>query len=291
MMTLRLRLVCLLAASLYPCGRADAQKDPRLQTVVRLAQDGYADSARATLGRILGSMQPADSGYAEALYTSALVAASDQERRLSLRKVIFDYAGSPWADDAILMLAQLEYSAANPAGTVRQVERIVTDYPTSPLIPIATFWGARAASDTKDPALACKWATLGLETVTDAELRGQLEFQKQRCLGLQTQLADSARRVAVAPPDTARPKPVERSPAPARKGPVYRVQIVAAKTKPQADEAVASLRRIGYDAVVTKEGGFLKVRAGAFPTQAQAQAALVKIRAALGGKPFIAIEK
>ena len=292
MISLRLRLACLLvtAASFCPAASAAAQQDPRLVAVVRLTQDGFADSARATLARILGELQPTDSVYPEALYTAALVAITDQERRLNLRKVIFDYAQSGWADDAILLLGQLEYADGNPTGTVRQVERLVADYPTSPLIPVATFWGARAAGDLRDAAVACKWVALGLEKVSDAELRGQLEFQKQRCTGLQAQLADSARRVAAAPPDTARSRPPERTPA-TRKGPVYRIQIVAAKTKAQADQAIGKLRKIGYDAVITTEGGFLKVRAGAFSSKAEAQTALARIRSRLGGQPFVVIEK
>jgi hypothetical protein len=276
----------LFALTVVGARQAAAQQDPRLVAVVRLAQDGMGDSARAVIGRILTATAPTDSLFPEALYTSALVAATEADRRLALRRIIFEYSQSPWADDAIFLLGQLEYAGNDPAAAMRQMGRLIGDYPTSPLLPQAAFWGARAASDARQPAQACTWAELGLKSVgINVELQNLLEFQKQRCTALLAARPETTPQVAAAPADTG--KPTAKPAPPKNKGPVYRVQVAAAQTQAQADRAVAAVKKAGYDAVVVKEGGYLKVRAGAFTTAAEAAAALAKIRAHTGGKPFV----
>ncbi|HEU5220320.1 MAG TPA: hypothetical protein VFU23_16785, partial [Gemmatimonadales bacterium] len=191
-----------LLASLRPCVLAlafiptpsFAQTDPRLVAAVRLSQDGLSDSARAVAGRMLAAMQPGDSLYSEALYTMGLLAATEQDRRLYLRRVVVDYTQSVWADDALLQLAQLDYASGNTAAAVRQLDQLLRDYPGSSLTAQAAFWGARAAGDRRESATACRMADQGLAAVGgDVELRNQLEFQKQRCTGLGAMVADSVR--------------------------------------------------------------------------------------------------
>ena len=114
--------LCVLATLFAPTLGA-AQNDPRLAAAVRLSQDGLSDSARAVAGRILAATQPTDSLYPEALYTVGLLAATEQDRRLYLRRVVVDYTQSEWADDALLHLAQLDYSSGSPDAAVRQIGR------------------------------------------------------------------------------------------------------------------------------------------------------------------------
>jgi len=277
---------------------AAAQTDPRLTAVVRLAQDGRADSARAVIRRLLEATAPEDSTYAEMLYTSGLVAGTDHERRIALRRVIVEYSRSAWADDAILLLAQIEYGNGNPDATVSQVQRLISDYPTSPLLAVAAFWGARAASDARNGEVACQLADAGLAAGTeDVELKNQLDYQKQRCGAITAHRADSVRSAqtraadSTKPPAPPAPAPPPPPPPPAAGRGAFRVQIIAAPNQGKADQAVASLNRIGYAAVIRREGGFLKVRAGPFQTRAEAQAALTKIRARLGGRPFIVVDQ
>jgi len=273
---------------------ASAQTDSRLAAVVRLAQDGMADSARTELQRIMSGLTPTDSLYPQALYTQALVAVTDSERRLSLRKVIVEYSTSEWADDAILLLGQLEYANGNPAGTVTQVTKLLSDYPLSPLRASAAFWGARAASDLGNGALACRWVEVGLAAPSDdVELRNRLDYQKQRCQGLMAIAADSASKVPPPAPSPApAPAPAPPSPRPTRPGPTktapgYYVQIIAAPTREAAQEQEDRLKRLNYQSVITAEGGYFKVRAGPFTNRADAQRALNRIAKELGVKPFI----
>jgi len=276
-----------LLPAVLPSRTLAAQSEPRLAAAVRLAQDGLSDSARAVVGRILGSLQPADTLYAEALYTMGFLAATEADRRLHLRRVVVDYAQSDWADDALLQLAQLDYAVGNTEATVRQVEVLLRDYPATPVAGIAAFWGARAAGDRRDAATACRMADMGLLAAgSDVELRNQLEFQKQRCQGLSSMADESARNATAASPRPAEEEPPGRTPTQAaRSG--YFVQVSAVRTQAAANIEVARVKRAGYTAILVRESGLLKVRVGAFRTRAEADAAASEIRIRTGARPFV----
>lgn len=288
--------LCVLATLLcvFASLRLSAQQDPRLVAAVRLAQDGRSDSARAVAGRILAALEPSDSLYPEALYTLGLLAASEQDRRLYLRRVAVDYAQSAWADDALLQLAQLDAASGDAAGAVREVDQLLRDYPASPLTATAALWGARAAGDRKDAAAACRLADAGLAAVgEDVELRNQLEFQKQRCRSLGALAAESTRAavadsMARAKADSvARAAASRRRPVPQARARGWFVQISAVKTQSAAAAEILRAKRAGFDVVIARESGLLKLRAGAFATRAQAQAEADRIKAKVGGHPFV----
>jgi hypothetical protein len=284
----RLLTAVLTGLFLAPAGAA-SQTTQRFVNIVRLAQDGLVDSARAEMRRVLMEFPASDSLYPEALYTSAIVAPSDGERRTALRRVIVEYSRSSWADDAVLLMAQLEYAEGNPASTVQQITRLIDDYPLSPLRMVGAFWGARAANDLRDGALACRWADIGLAVPTsDVELKAQLSFQKQRCQGLIAQQADAAgpggRDSAKARPPANAPVPAP-VPAPPSRG-VF-VQVAALDSEAAADPVADRARRMNYPVVVVKEGPWYKVRVGPFGNRTDANAALRRVRETLGGQPFI----
>ena len=86
---------------------ATAQVDaPPFQEVVRLAQDGYGDSARVLINKTLAKLPTSDPRYAEALYTAATVAKSGEEMRMLFTRVAIEFSSSAWADRATLRLAQ-----------------------------------------------------------------------------------------------------------------------------------------------------------------------------------------
>lgn len=288
--SLRLCVVLLLLAPLRPSALA-SQNDPRLITAVRLAQEGQSDSARALVGRVLAQTSPADTLYAQVLYAVGLLAHTESDRRLYLRRVVVEHGRSEWADDALLQLAQLDYAAGNAEGAAQQAERLLLDYPESPLIPVAALWGSRAAGDRRDAETACRIAEAGLAAVGHHnELRTQLEFQRQRCQSLAAIAAanrpppppptDTAR---AAPRDPARPAPV----APDRPRPGWYVQVSAVRSQEAAAADLARLRRAGNEGLVVREGGLLKIRVGPYRSREGAAASMAGIRQALGGQPFI----
>ena len=287
--------------------RADAQTDPRLVEAVRTAQEGASDSARALVRRLLEATPPGDSLYPEILYTQAMVAGEAGEMRRHLQRIVVEYNGSSWADDALLRLVQMDYATRNLDGAARNLERLRLDYPQTPLVPQAAYWAGRTYFDLKTPAPGCRWLADGMAQAQDIETRNQLGFLYQRC-GPEAQAgaaADSGRRMqdstpAVAPPappDTAR-RPDTTAPAAADSVPSrpaaprarYRIQVAAVATPGAADDAAEKVETLGHPAVIVRERGLYKVRAGAFATRAEAQAAIGRLKAAIGGSPFVIAE-
>jgi cell division septation protein DedD len=63
------------------------------------------------------------------------------------------------------------------------------------------------------------------------------------------------------------------------------------KTQAAADDLLKKLTGTGVAGRIVKEGGYLKVRAGPFPTRTAADAAAAKLKAALGGAPYVLQDK
>lgn len=189
-------LAAVAALALAAARTADAQSDPRLLAAVRSAQEGQGDSARAVLGRLLAATPTADTLYPQILYSLGLVAADVSEREHHLQRVAVEYPLSPWADDALLLLAESDYAGGNLPGTARDLERIRKDFPASPILPKAAVWAARTYFDMGNQRAACSWLAAGLHARSDAETRTQLRFQAQRC-GALIAAADT-----IPPPDT-----------------------------------------------------------------------------------------
>jgi cell division septation protein DedD len=301
-----------LALSACPSVRLSAQSEPRLAQGVRLAQEGLGDSARGVVQRVVDAIDPSDTLYPQALYTRAVVGANPQDIRRDLQRVAVEYSSSSWADDALLRLAQLDFATGEREAAARDLERLRLDYSSSPLYAQAAFWAARVYFDLRKPASACRWLAEGLPRAgNDVELRNQLGFYQQRCAGvvLDTASTDTTSRRAagqaaggdstrVATPaaganDTASRAAADSLPArppvrqPASGPPAFRIQIAAVNTRAAADSIAKRVKAAGFEPVVASEKGLFKVRVGTYASRAQAQAALPRVRAKLGGKPFV----
>jgi cell division septation protein DedD len=270
-----------------------AQEDSRLVAAVRLAQDGKGDSARAIVLDLIGSTPQSDTLFPQIVYTMGLVARDANDRSRNFRRVAVEFAGSTWADDALLGLAQEDFAAGRAEASARNVERIRSDYPTSSLLPLAAFWGVRAYFELRNSAEACRWLAQGLALAgEDVELVNQLSFYSPRC--------SSASAEAPAPPPVSSPLPSRTdttTPAPVSPPAVtpgegrFTVQVAAASTESAAEVTSNALRAAGYDPHIVREGGFIKVRVGRFASRAEAVAASSQVRAKMGGSPFVVEEQ
>jgi cell division septation protein DedD len=285
---------------------------------VRMAQEGASDSARAAVRKLLAATSPTDSLYPEILYTQAMVAGEAGDMRRDLQRVVVEYGASSWADDALLRLVQMDYASRSLDGAARNLERLRADYPATELLPQAAYWAGRTYFDLKNPTLACRWLADGMARAPDVEVQNQLGYLFQRCgtaeasaaadsAGRDSARGDSARVGSTTADSAARPRPdslprslprdsVRRgtdstpAPTPAPATPArarYRVQVSAVATPGAADDAASKVEELGYESVIVRERGLYKVRAGSFQTREQAQAALAKLKKALGGTPFI----
>ena len=292
------RLLALCALLFAVASTAGAQTDPRLTAAVRAAQEGQGDSARSAVDRLLAATAPTDSLYPEILYTQAMVAGSAADMRRHLQRVVVEYPTSPWADDALLRLVQMDYATRTFDGAARNLERLRLDHPLTPLLAQASYWAGRTYFELRDTTRACRWLADGVAAAgTDLELQRQLGFLYQRCAAIPRAVAagDTGTRTTSSPPsrtaDSAAARVADslpqRAPTPA---PKYRVQVAAVATPGAADDAASKAEELGYPAVIVRERGYYKVRAGAFATRQEAQAAIAKLKAGLGGTPFVVAE-
>ena len=271
---------------------ARAQTDPRLVQAVHVAQEGQSDSARAAVERLLAATPPSDSLYPQILYTQAMVAGSAADMRRSLQRVVVEYPTSPWADDALLRLVQMDYAVRNLESAERNLERLKLDFPTSPLLSQAAYWAGRTYFDDNKPAAACRWLADGMAQVgNDVEMQNRLGFLYQRCgSASDTGVASADTGAAAKAPaqDTSRTATASpESKPPAAAEPAFRVQVAAVGSRKAAEDLAARVRSAGFTSVTTQEKGLYKIRAGEFATRAEAQAAAGRLKAKLGGSPFV----
>lgn len=272
-----------------------AQEDSRLVAAVRLAQDGKGDSARAIVLDLISGTPQSDTLFPQIVYTMGLVARDANDRSRNFRRVAVEFAGSSWADDALLGLAQEDFAAGRTEASARNVERIRSDYPTSSLMPVAAFWGVRAYFELRNSVEACRWLSQGLALAgEDVELVNQLTFYSPRCAMASADAPPSSPGPVSSPPparpDTSRPPPTSPPATPPGSG-RFTVQVAAASTEPAAEATSNALRTAGYDPHIVREGGFIKVRVGQFATRAEAVAAASQVRAKMGGSPFVVEEQ
>jgi cell division septation protein DedD len=307
-------LVLLAIAAPLATRGVSAQSDPRLVAAVRDAQEGRGDSARVAVDRLLAATPPSDTLYPQILYTQAMVAGTAGDMRRLLQRVVVEYPTSSWADDALLRLVQMDYATRNYDGAARNLERLRTDFPTSPLMPQAAYWAGRTYFDANNPTAACRWLADGMaQSRDDVELQNQLGYLYQRCdlradsTGPRTAsdsarpdtsktaaaqgppapgvsptppAADSARTTAAAPP--AAPAPPARA--------VYRVQVAAVASRKSAEDAAKKARSLGMTVVTVQDKGLYKVRVGEYRTREAAQTAAASLKSRLGGTPFVVSE-
>ena len=292
-----------LAASIFGAQSLAAQlplapTTPKFQDVVRLAQDGYGDSARKVIARLLSRTPETDPTFAEALYTAGAVASTGQDTRTWFKRVVVEFPSSPWADKAQLRLAELSYGEGLMDDVMTRVSRLFIDHPSSPAIPTAALWGARAAFEQQKLQQACDWLTRGLAAVgDDLELKNQLLFAKQRCnIGNGVQLAPVVpESLRAGPPPRPVPDTTGRHPGvppsvkpPAGAASPWRIQVAAISDKAVIRRMIQKIEGAGFRAYTTPgPRGLTKVQAGPFPSRAAAIAQLPKLKRAVGSSAFV----
>lgn len=276
---------------------AAAQTSPVVIAALSLARDGHLDSARVAVNGLLTSTQPTDTLYPEILYAAALLAPSVVDARRDLQRVATEYALSPWADDALLRLGQLEFANGDYPAATRQLEKLNTDFPGSLAVAEASLWAARSYFALNDAATACRWLDTGRSMAGDnVERMNELAYYEPRCAAARRQVgkAASADSVAARSADSttgaalnaARDSQPLAALPPSRPA-AFSVQIVAAGTESAAKAALTRATQAGYKGAVVHDGAYWKVRLGSYPSRDAAAAAAKEIKTRLGGSPFV----
>lgn len=269
-------LLLLLAAPL-----AAQEEDSTLTIARRLATEGQGDSARALVRAKLRRTAPGDSAFPAVLFTAGVIASDLDSARTYFRRVSIEYSSSPWADDALLRLAQLAFAANDFSGAARTARRILLDFPLSDRHPEAGYWAARAELELGELGQACgHLASVGADTTASVEILNQVRYYRQRCTnvaggGVGPDTAGAAQG------DTARAGP-----------PTFAVQVAAVSGIGAADDVMRSLHAQGYQSRVFHDNdGLWKVRVGRFSDRTQAQRLAAELKQRLGGQPFVVEER
>ncbi len=260
---------------------ASTLQDSLMREAVRLATEGQTDSAKALIQSRLDALSPLNPASAQLLFTAGLVSDTAEAAERYFRQVSIEYSSSAWADRSLLRLAQLAFADGDLSNSRRYTDRVLLDYPTSPVRGAAAFWAGRAEFDLDNPVSGCRYmAQAQREARDNIELQNQAAFHLQRCatvLGISPQ--DSADSAAAGGGGGAPADPNQT---------IYAVQVAAVSTAAAADAAMQAIRAQGYTARVFRDqDGLLKVRIGRFTRRRDADALVRELRNRLGGQPFV----
>jgi len=144
MITIRgLLLVALL--SLSPAAAA-GQEPPTLDRVEELAREGRAEEAREVLTAWWTESGPKASrrDTQRGLWLRGILTADPAQAEIDFQRLVVEYPGGLYADQAILRLAQAAYAAGDSATAAAYVGRLAQEYPATAARREAEAWLATA---------------------------------------------------------------------------------------------------------------------------------------------------
>ena len=269
------------AAPLTAQQQGAAPQDALMREVIRLATEGQTDSAKTLISAQLRSLSPFSEAYPHVLFTAGLVSDTAATAEQYFRRVSIEYSDSPWADRSLLRLAQLAFADGDLSDSRRYTDRILLDYPTSPVRAEAAFWAGRAEFDLNNSTTGCQYMVQAQsESSVNIELGNRAAFYLQRCADV-----FAAQRASTVDADSAAAE------TPDRRTTLFTVQVAAVRTASAADAAMQSLRTQGYAPRVLRQDGFYKVRVGRFTSRSDADDLARQLRRRFGDGPFVVEER
>lgn len=285
----------------------------------KLVVGGNGVAGRAVVDSMIAVSPPGFPPYAEALYWRASLAATAADAERDYRRIIVDYPFSPRTAAALLALAQLESARGDRANAEEHLQRYLLEYPSNSDHTRAGLNLGRLLLTDGKTAKGCAVLTRTLAGVPAeaVELRNQIAYYAQRCVGVDTVEAGPVTPAPPAPPmppmppaksadsssgrvrPTTPPRP-PRLPPPAAKTDsvrltrdtiarnsvtpkhvsIYSVQVAAYTTKRQAEQLMSKLSKRGFTARVWGSAPPFRVRIGRYSSEAAA----LRARRALGAK-------
>lgn len=256
----RIAVLTVISGLLFGLGVASAQEAVTLDRVESLLNAGRVQEARELLAR--WQEGAADSADAETRawgwYLAGRLAEDGSRAELDYLKVVIEGSNSPYADDALLRLAEYQFARGEYDRGIDYLARLRRDYPTSEHAAEALLWMARGALSKGDRARACSTAEQGLNEVAPAD----------------TALAhglSEIRSVCV------------------RGGGDQTVQVAALRDVQAARDLAGKLRARGFDAWITgpsPSDSLVRVRVGRGLGATEAQALMERLME-IGYSPFL----
>src|SRR5258705_5962905 len=182
--------LCALAHRTDAQGSASASAAPALpandsifRRARRLVSEGDGATGRAIVDSLLRTVPEGAPSYGDALYWRGALAETAADAERDYRRVIVEYPLSPYSDDALLSLAELEQARGDRLAAYQHLQRFVREHPVSPARARAGLAAARLAFEQRDLKRGCAMiadarASAGTR---DVELRNQIEYYGAHC--------------------------------------------------------------------------------------------------------------
>jgi cell division protein FtsN len=167
----------------------------------RLVSEGDGAAGRAIVDSLLRAASEGTSAYGDALFWRGALAETAADAERDYRRVIVEYPLSPYSDDALLSLAELEQARGDRAAAYQHLQRFVREHPASPARARAGLAAARLAFEQHDASHGCAMISEARASVgsSDVELRNQIEYYGSHC---STATASSSTATVAAPSST-----------------------------------------------------------------------------------------
>ena len=314
--------VCLLIVGL--ASTSDAQSAPSgapalpatdsiFKRARRLVSEGDGAAGRAIVDSMLRVSTEGAPAYGDALFWRGALAETAADAERDYRRVIVEYPLSPYADDALLSLAELEQARGDRAAAYQHLQRFVREHPMGSARARAGLAAARLAFEQRDVTRGCAMiADARLSAGSDVELRNQIDYHGARCPAATATTSAPPAVVVPSPPpsggtspsgvpasrntasraDMARPTPAPtREPPPVRspaskesaasesttRG-IWTIQLAAYNTRPDAEALVRKLAARGVKARISGVAKPFRVRLDYFQTRPEAMARVAELK-------------
>jgi septal ring-binding cell division protein DamX len=180
----------------------------------RLVSDGNGASGRALVDSMVRVSTEGTPQYGDAIFWRGALAETAAEAERDYRRVIVEYPLSPYADDALLSLAELEQARGDRTAAYQHLQRFVREHPVSPARARAGLAAARLAFEQRDMTRGCVMIADARTSVgtSDVELRNQIEYYGSRCPTTASTPPTGPAVVASGAPTAAAPAPTPAAP-------------------------------------------------------------------------------
>ena len=148
----------------------------------RLVSEGDGAAGRALVDSMLRAATEGSPAYGDALFWRGALAETAADAERDYRRVIVEFPLSPYADDALLSLAELEQARGDRTAALQHLQRFVREHPMGPARARAGLAAARLAFEQRDVIRGCAMITdARLSAGNDVELRNQIDYHGGRC--------------------------------------------------------------------------------------------------------------
>jgi len=182
----------------------------------RLVSEGDGAAGRALVDSLLRAAPEGTPAYGDALFWRGALAETAADAERDYRRVIVEYPLSPYSDDALLSLAELEQARGDRAAAYQHLQRFVREHPASPARARAGLAAARLAFEQHDSGRGCAMISEARASTgaNDVELRNQIEYYGSHCATTTATAAPSAAPAAPSSTTNVTPAGASRGAAP-----------------------------------------------------------------------------